>query len=96
MEYYHGQDPDGFINGEPRSYDLDVLVRNVKITASEIKANASGADVTEFARCVKLYERQTGNSVASQIIVAVTIQRAALERAKEHGVIVATSFSELE
>jgi hypothetical protein len=96
VEHFHGQDPEGFINGSPRSYDLDVLVQNGTTVASEIKANASGADVTEFARSIALFERQTGRKVDRKILVAVTIQRMATERAESLGVIVSTGFYALE
>jgi hypothetical protein len=96
VEHFHGQDPEGYINGSPRSYDLDVLVQNGTTVASEIKSNASGADVTEFARSVSLFERQTGRKVDRRILVAVTIQRMATERAEALGVIVSTGFDALE
>ncbi len=95
VEHYHGQDPEGYINYTPRSYDLDILVLNGRTVAAEIKANASGADVTEFHRSVKLYERQSGRTVDTAIMVAVTIQRQAVENANACGVIVATDFSAL-
>lgn len=96
VEHFHGQDPEGYINGSPRSYDLDVLVQNGMTVASEIKSNASGADVTEFARSVALFERQTGRNVDRKILVAVTIQRLATERAESLGVTVSTGFYDLE
>jgi hypothetical protein len=96
VEHFKGQDPEGYINGSPRSYDLDVLVQNGTTVASEIKSNASGADVTEFARSVSLFERQTGRKVDRRILVAVTIQRMATERAEALGVIVSTGFDALE
>jgi hypothetical protein len=94
-ERFHGQDPEGYIDSFPRSFDLDVLVKNGITVASEIKANASGADVTEFARRVTLFERQTGKQVDRKIIVAVTIERMATERAEPLGVIVSTGFYDL-
>jgi hypothetical protein len=96
VEHFQGQDPEGYINGSPRSYDLDVLVQNGTTVASEIKSNASGADVTEFARSVTLFERQTGRTVDRKILVAVTIQRMATERAESLGVTVSTGFYSLE
>jgi hypothetical protein len=95
VESFRGQDPEGFINHKPRSYDLDILILNGTTVAAEIKANASGADVTEFHRSVLLYEKQTGRKVSKAIIVAVTIQRRAIENAQECGVIVATNFDDL-
>jgi len=85
VEHFHGQDPEGYIDSFPRSYDLDVLVQNGITVATEIKANASGADVTEFARRVSLFERQTGRKADRKIIVAVTIERMAPERAEPLG-----------
>ncbi len=96
VEHFHGQDTEGFIDHEPRSYDLDVLVLNGVTVAAEIKSSANGPDVTEFARSVALFERQTGRKVAKRIIVAVTIRDEAREKAGRHGVIVATDFSVLE
>jgi hypothetical protein len=95
VEHFHGQDPEGYIDSFPRSYDLDVLVQNGITVATEIKANASGADVTEFARRVSLFERQTGRKADRKIIVAVTIERMAPERAEPLGVIVSTGFYDL-
>jgi len=95
VEHYHGQDPEGFINYTPRSFDLDVLVRDGEVVVAEIKSNASGPDVTEFLRCVQLFERQTGRRATKRILIAVTLQRAALERAQQLGVIVATNWDAL-
>ena len=95
VEHYHGQDPEGFINYTPRSFDLDVLVRDGEVVVAEIKSNASGPDVTEFLRCVLLFERQTGRQATKRILIAVTLQRAALERAQQLGVIVATNWDAL-
>ena len=95
VEHFLGQDTEGYINRTPRSYDLDILILNGTTVAAEIKANASGADVTEFHRSVRLYEQQTGRRVDKAIIVAVTIQRKAYQFAQELGVIVATDFDAL-
>ncbi len=95
VEHFRGEDPEGYINGSPRSYDLDVLVQNGTTIATEIKSNASGADVTEFARSVALFERQTGRRVDRKILVAVTIQRMAHARAEALGVTVTTGFYDL-
>ena len=92
VEHYQGQDPEGFINHTPRSFDLDILVHDGELVVAEIKSNASGADVTEFHRSVLLYERQTGRRPTRRILVAVTIQAIAQQRATELGVVVATDF----
>ena len=96
VDHFQGQDPEGFINGYPRSFDLDILTQNGTTVATEIKSNASGADVTEFARSVTLFERQTGRKVDKKILVAVTIQRLATEHAKDLGITVTTGFYDLE
>ncbi|MBM3883630.1 MAG: DUF3782 domain-containing protein, partial [Verrucomicrobia bacterium] len=81
VEHHQGQDPESFINRRPRSYDLDVLVRDGELVVAEIKSNASGPDVTEFHRSVLLFEEQTKRKVTKRILVAVTIQQGAQERA---------------
>jgi hypothetical protein len=91
VEHYHGQDPDGYINHEP-----DVLIHDGDVVVAEIKSNASGADVTEFHRSVLLWENQTRRKASKRILVAVTLQPVALERAKGLGIIVATDFASLE
>jgi hypothetical protein len=96
VEHFRGEDPEGFINHRPRSYDLDVLVLNGLLVVAEIKSNASGADVTEFHRATLLYEKQTGRKPDKRILVAVTIQSLAHKIAEETGVIVATDFREIE
>jgi hypothetical protein len=90
VEHYQGQDPDGYINHDP-----DVLIHNGDVVVAEIKSNASAADVTEFHRSVLLYEQQTGRKASKRILVAVTLQEAALERASQLGVILATDFGPL-
>ena len=95
VEHFQGQDAEGYINGYPRSYDLDILTHNGTTIATEIKSNASGADVTEFSRSVNLYESQTGRKVHRRILVAVTIQRMAEKRAKELGLTVTTGYYDL-
>jgi hypothetical protein len=96
VEHFRGEDPEGFINHRPRSYDLDVLVFNGSIVVAEIKSNASGADVTEFHRATLLFEKQTGRKPDKRILIAVTIQSLAHKIAEETGVSVATDFRELE
>jgi hypothetical protein len=61
----------------------------------EIKSSAGGPDVTEFARAIELFERQTGRRVARRIMVAVMIRPEATARAAELGVTVATDFAGL-
>jgi hypothetical protein len=95
VDHFQGQDPEGFINGYPRSYDLDILTQNGTTVATEIKSHANRADVTEFARSVTLFERQTGRKVDKKILVAITIQRLATERAQELGITVTTGFYDL-
>jgi hypothetical protein len=95
VEEYQGQDPEGFIDRRPRSYELDVLVHDSDTVVAEIKSSAGGPDVTEFARAVELFERQTGRRVTRRILVAVMIRPEAVARAQEHGVTVATDFSGL-
>jgi hypothetical protein len=95
VEHYHGHDPEGFINYTARAFDLDVLIHDGETVVAEIKSNASGADVTEFHRSVLLYERQTGRKASKRMLVAVTLQAAALERARELEIIVATDFAPL-
>ena len=95
VEHYQGQDPEGFINYTPRSFDLDVLIYDGEVVVAEIKSNASGPDVTEFHRSVLLYERPTGRKATKRILLAVTLQEAAWERARELGVILATDFAPL-
>jgi len=97
VTHYHGQDPDGFINHRPgRSFDLDILVHNGTVVAVEIKSSASGADVTEFHRSVRLYEQQSGRKVNTAILVAIGIQKRAIENAKDLGVIIATDLNVLD
>jgi hypothetical protein len=95
VEHYQGQDPEGFIDRRPRSYDLDVLVHDGDTVVAEVKSSAGGPDVTEFARAAELFERQTGRRVTRRILVAVVIRREAMTRAEELGVTVATDFSGL-
>ena len=70
-------------------------MHNGETVVAEIKSNASGADVTEFHRAVLLFERQSGRQATKRILIAVTLQQAALERAEDLGIIVATSFDAL-
>jgi len=95
VEHYQGQDPEGFIDRRPRSYDLDVLVHDGQTVVAEVKSSAGGPDVTEFARAAELFERQTGRRLTRRILVAVAIRPEAVARAEEHGVTVATDFSSL-
>jgi hypothetical protein len=86
VEYYQGQDPEGYMNHDPgRSYDLDVLVRNGALIAVQIKSSVGSADVVRFARTVSLFEQQTGRRVTKKVLVAGSIRPEARRRALDPG-----------
>lgn len=97
VEYYQGQDPEGYINHDPgRSYDLDVLVRNGLVIAVEIKSSVGSADIVRFVRAVSLFEQQTGRRVTKKVVIAASSRLEARQRASELGVALGIDTSALD
>jgi len=84
------RDEEGLVFDRPTIVDVDVVVRDEKVTLIEVRSHVGLSDVSAFARKAKLYEVKTGRKAHRLLIVTPFIDPKALEVAKELGIEVYT------
>jgi len=70
----------------PRDAEIDILIRNGKQIAIEVKSSVGVGDIEIFEKSVRFYEKSEGKKVDEKIIVGVFIYPRANEYAKELGI----------
>ena len=90
VEKWVARDDEGLVFDRPVIVDVDVVVRDEKVTLIEVRSHVGLSDVSAFARKAKLYEMRTGKKVHRLLIVTPFIDPRALEVAKELGIEVYT------
>jgi len=90
VEKWVARDNEGLVFDRPVIVDVDVVVRDEKVTLIEVRSHVGLSDVSAFARKAKLYEMRTGKKVHRLLIVTPFIDPRALEVAKELGIEVYT------
>ncbi|CUT03430.1 Protein of unknown function (DUF3782) [Candidatus Kryptobacter tengchongensis] len=63
-------DTEGFVFGKPDQVEIDLIIKDSKIAAIEIKSSLNKADLATFNRKVLFYERSTGKAVSEKIAVS--------------------------
>lgn len=75
---------------------MDVIVRNGRIIAIEIKSSVDRNDVATFNRKVTFYEQETGQKVAEKIFISPFIDPRGTENlAQALGIIICTDPEKL-
>jgi hypothetical protein len=82
---WRGRD-DGRFFLSPRDVEIDVLVKNGKTIAVEVKSSLSMSEVDGFERTVRLYEESEGQKVDEKIILAVHAYPGVKEYASKLGI----------
>lgn len=85
VESYLALDKGGEVFGKPDQVELDLIIRNGKTIAIEIKSFVSRGDVSTFYRKIKFYEKTERGKIDRAIIVSPMVDRKALELAKKFG-----------
>ncbi len=73
VERYLAKDEEGKVFGHPDQVELDLVIRNGKVIAVEIKSSMSKSDVYAFDRKVKFYEEKEKRKVDRKIIISPMI-----------------------
>ena len=69
-ERFLGYDKKGDVFGHPDQVEMDVIVRDSRIIAVEIKSSVDRNDVAAFNRKVIFYEQETGQKVSEKIFIS--------------------------
>jgi hypothetical protein len=77
VERYLVYDKEGKVFDRPDQVELDVVVRNGKLTLIEIKSSASRADVTIFNRKVRFYEEREGIKAVRRMLISPFVEEGA-------------------
>ncbi|MHC1610786.1 MAG: PD-(D/E)XK nuclease family protein [Candidatus Methanospirareceae archaeon] len=69
VERYRAYDENGVVFGRPEEIEIDILIRDGKTTAIEIKSSMSKSDVYTFEKKVSFYENRNHVKVDRKIII---------------------------
>ncbi|NQE45137.1 hypothetical protein C5S31_03820 [ANME-1 cluster archaeon GoMg2] len=94
VERYETYDKHGEAFGRPEQIEIDVLIRNGKTTAIEIKSSMSRRDVDAFGKKVAFYEKHHQVKVDRKLIITPMLDPRAPELVKALGMKVYTSCYE--
>ncbi|AET32380.1 PD-(D/E)XK nuclease family protein [Pyrobaculum ferrireducens] len=87
VEKLRFKDVDGRYTGTPgRVFDIDVVARGGGLYAIEVKSYADVEDVEVLHDKIPIVERYHGRKVDKAYLVAVAIEKEAVDRAKELGI----------
>ena len=85
VERYVRFDDEGRVFGRPDQIELDVVIRDGKVMAIEIKSSISRGDVAAFDRKIRFYEEREGRKVDRRIIISPFFEPGAEEMARRFG-----------
>ena len=91
VERYMAYDEEGEVFGRPDQIEIDILIRDDKITAIEIKSSMSKSDVYTFDNKVSFYEKSHQVKVDRKLIITPMLDPRATELVKTLGMKVYTS-----
>nr|BAL58204.1 hypothetical conserved protein [uncultured prokaryote] len=80
----------------PREAEIDILIKDGKIYAIEVKSSLTHAEVENFERSVRYYEMVEGKRVDKKIILAVYVYRGAAEYASHFGIKIISQPEEIK
>jgi hypothetical protein len=79
-ERFLGYDKKGDVFGHPDQVEMDVIVRDSRIIAVEIKSSVDRNDVATFNRKVIFYEQETGQKVSEKIFISPFVDPSGTEK----------------
>jgi hypothetical protein len=96
-ERFTGYDTKGQVFGHPDQVEMDLIVRNSRIIAIEIKSSVDRNDVATFNRKITFYEEETGEKVAEKIFISPFIDPRGTENlAQSFGITICTNPERLK
>ncbi len=75
-------DDEGYVFLEPSQIEIDIIIKDGRKTAVEIKSSVSEGDVITFERKVRLYEKKSNIKIDKKIILTPFANNKAIEIAK--------------
>jgi hypothetical protein len=94
-DQFREYDAAGEVFGDPDQVELDVVIRNGKLIALEIKSSVTRQDTRLFNRKVVFYARKTGRSVDRKMMVTPYAEDRAKDMAREMGIEIYTDVNDV-
>ncbi len=91
VEKWTYRDDEGYVFGYPAVVDIDIVVKNGRVTVVEVTSHARASDIAALKRKAELYERITGKKVDEMVISSPFVEESAREAAERLGVRVYTA-----
>lgn len=91
VERYEAYDEQGEVFGLPEQIEMDIMMKDARITAIEIRSSMSKSDVYAFDRKVSFYEARHRVTVDRKIIITPMVDPPAEAAIKRLGMTVYTS-----
>ena len=91
VEKWTYRDDEGYVFGYPAVVDIDIVIKNGRVTVVEVTSHARASDVAALKRKAELYERITGKKVDEVVISSPFLEESAREAAERLGVRVYTA-----
>ena len=79
-------DEKGYVYGYPSVVDIDIAIRDGRVTLVEVKSHVRRSDVAEFSRKIEFYRGRTGKTPDRKLIVTPYIEAEAVEAAENLGI----------
>ena len=96
VERYLAKDEEGAVFGRPDQIEIDLIIKDGEVIASEIKSSVSKADVLLFLKKVDFYEKKEGVKVKRKVIISPMVEPGVKEFALSLGVEVYSYPDEVE
>ena len=96
VERYLAKDEEGVVFGRPDQIEIDLIIKDGEVIASEIKSSVSKADVLLFLKKVDFYEKKEGVKVKRKVIISPMVEPGVKEFALSLGVEVYSYPDEVE
>ena len=87
-------DDEGYVLLKPSRIEIDIIIKDGRKTAVEIKSSVSEGDVSAFERKVKLYEKKFNIKIDKKIILTPFANSKAIEIAKSLGIEIVEELKE--
>jgi hypothetical protein len=87
-------DDEGYVFLEPSQIEIDIIIKDGRKTAVEIKSSVSEGDVISFERKVRLYEKKSNIKIDKKIILTPFANNKAIEIAKSLGIEIVEELKE--
>jgi hypothetical protein len=94
-EQFREYDAAGEVFGDPDQVELDVIIKNGKLIAVEIKSSVTRQDTRLFNRKAAFYARKTGRRVDRKMIVTPYAEDRAKDMAREMGIEIYTDVNDV-